>query len=175
MSRRNSGLPDAASGDAAGVERQFLERAIAMATANAASGQLPFAALVVRDGAVLATGMNTELADVDPVAHAEVAAIREGCRTLGERELVGATVVSSCEPCAMCHVVATSVGVARIVYAAPKELVPDLGGGPVPLHHRLVVRMQAELRSLAPEQLFHAPIAGADEPFREYLARTSTP
>jgi tRNA(Arg) A34 adenosine deaminase TadA len=53
----------------------LLSRAVQIAVDNAAAGQLPFGALVVRDGTVLATGVNTALRDHDPVAHAEVAAV----------------------------------------------------------------------------------------------------
>jgi tRNA(Arg) A34 adenosine deaminase TadA len=125
---------------------------------------------VVRAGVILGTGVNSERRDGDPTAHAEVAAIRDACRRLGTLRLAGAAVVSSCEPCAICHAVAVSVGVARIVYAAPKELVPDLGGDPPGPHAELLPRMQAALRATAPEQVVHVPTEGDDEPFRRYLA-----
>lgn len=108
----------------------WLEQAVQLALDNAAAGQLPFGAVVVRDGTVLATGVNTEIKDVDPTAHAEVAAVRNACRQLGVRELPNATIYSSCEPCAICVSVAAAAGVTRIVYAAPKEFIPDLGDPP---------------------------------------------
>jgi guanine deaminase len=101
-----------------------------LALDNAATAQLPFGAVVVRDGTVLATGVNTALRDVDPTAHAEVAAVRNACRQLGVVDLGGATVYSSCEPCALCVAVAAAAGVTRIVYAAPKEFVPGLEAPP---------------------------------------------
>jgi tRNA(Arg) A34 adenosine deaminase TadA len=104
------------------------------------------------------------------VAHAEVAAVRDACRHLGEVHLTGATVVSSCEPCAVCHAVSAAVGVVRIVYAAPKEHVPDLGYPAPPDHDDLMVRMQQVLRSTAPEQVVYVPTEGADEPFHRYVA-----
>ena len=108
----------------------WLAQAVQLALDNAAVGQLPFGALVVRDGTVLATGVNTELRDADPTAHAEVAAVRNACRQLGVRQLTGATIYSSCEPCAICVSVAAAAGVTRIVYAAPKEFLPDLEDPP---------------------------------------------
>jgi guanine deaminase len=149
---------------------QLIEQAVDLALANADKGQLPFGALVVRDGAVLATGVNTALRDHDPTAHGEVAAVRNACAALGVLHLAGAVVVSSCEPCAICHAVCSSAGVAKIVYAAPKEYVPDLGY-PAPDLGTLPVRMQAALRSLAPEQLEYVPSARAAEPFTRYLSR----
>lgn len=147
---------------------KFLREALRLAAENADAGQLPFGALVVIDGEAVATGVNTALRDHDPSAHAEVAAIRAACRKLGTLHLGGATVVSSCEPCAVCHSVAAISGVARIVYAAPKELVPDLGYPAPPDPTDLAGRMQAATRALAPDQIVHVPTDGTEEPFRRY-------
>jgi tRNA(Arg) A34 adenosine deaminase TadA len=149
---------------------ELLAHAVRLASDNGAAGQLPFGALVVRPGAILATGVNTVLRDLDPTAHAEVAAIRAACRAVGAVHLEGAVVVSSCEPCALCHCAAAVAGVARIVYAAPKELVPDLGYPAPPDPGDLLGRMQAAVRALAPEQIEHVATPGADEPFQRYLA-----
>jgi guanine deaminase len=156
-------------------EAGALAEAVRLALANAEAGQLPFGALVLRDGAVLGTGVNTALRDHDPLAHAEVAAIRDACRAIGAVHLTGATVVSSCEPCALCHAAAATAGVGRLVYAAPRTAVPDLGH-PAPADPSgLAARMQAVLRATAPEQLVHVPTPGADEPFARYLALTGIP
>lgn len=152
------------------VEAGLLSRAVQLAFDNGAAGQLPFGALVVRDGTVLATGVNTALRDHDPIAHAEVAAIRNACRNVGEVHVTGATVVSSCEPCAVCHAAATVAGVSRIVYAAPKEYVPDLGYPAPPANDKLMVRMQQALRSTAPDHVVYVPTDGAGEPFQRFLA-----
>ena len=101
------------------LETALLRQAIELAVANVSAGQLPFGALVVRDGRILATGVNSTLRDDDPTAHAEVAAIRNACRELRTLTLPGATLISSCEPCALCHAAAVSAGVLRLVYAAP--------------------------------------------------------
>jgi guanine deaminase len=152
------------------VDRELLEIAVRLAVENGEAGQLPFGAVVVLDGAVLATGVNTALRDSDPTAHAEVAAIRNACRVVRRVHLGGAVVVSSCEPCALCHSAAAVAGVSRIVYATPKESVPDLRY-PAPVDPTdLMPRMQAALRALAPDQIVHVPTPGADEPFRRYVA-----
>ena len=62
----------------------------------------PFAAMIVRDGAVLARGTNLVTSNNDPTAHAEIVAIREACRQLGTFQLEGCELYSSCEPCPMC-------------------------------------------------------------------------
>ena len=157
----------------AGVDpdmRALLRRAVQLAADNADAGQLPFGALVVRDGTVLATGVNTALSDLDPIAHAEVAAIRAACRAVGEVHVSGATVVSSCEPCAVCHGAAVTAGVVRMVYAAPRDVVPDLGYLAPDRTAGLLTRMQDVLRAAAPDQLVFVPTDGADEPFARYLA-----
>ena len=71
----------------------YLEQAVRLAAENGAAGQMPFGAVVVRAGSVLATGVNTSLADHDPSAHAEVAAIRAACKAAGSLDLRGAGVL----------------------------------------------------------------------------------
>jgi len=148
---------------------ELAARAVRLASDNAAAGQLPFGALVVRDGEVLATGVNTALHDRDPAAHAEVTAVRAACAVAGEVHVTGAIVVSSCEPCALCHAVAATAGIERIYYAAPKEYVPDLGYPAPTVHADLLVSMQRLFREAAPDQIVYVPTEGADEPFRRYL------
>ena len=81
----------------------FMQEAIALATANVASGRGgPFGAVVVKDGAVIATGVNLVAALNDPTAHAEVNAIRSACKALAMFQLEGCDVYTSCEPCPMC-------------------------------------------------------------------------
>jgi guanine deaminase len=81
----------------------FMEQAIALATENATSGcGGPFGAVIVRDGKVIATGVNSVTASNDPTAHAEVVAIRNACAELGSFTLEGCEIYTSCEPCPMC-------------------------------------------------------------------------
>jgi tRNA(Arg) A34 adenosine deaminase TadA len=82
---------------------EFMRQAIRLATENVTSGRGgPFAAVVVKDGAVIATGANHVTASNDPTAHAEVTAIRNACQALGTFVLDGCEVYTSCEPCPMC-------------------------------------------------------------------------
>jgi tRNA(Arg) A34 adenosine deaminase TadA len=81
----------------------FMARAIDLAVGNALSGRGgPFAAVVVRDGRILAEGTNEVTTTNDPTAHAEVVAIRRACQALGAFQLDGCEVYTSCEPCPMC-------------------------------------------------------------------------
>jgi guanine deaminase len=81
----------------------FMEKAIALATENVTSGRGgPFGAVIVRDGEIVATGVNRVTATNDPTAHAEVVAIREAAHVLNDFQLTGCHVYTSCEPCPMC-------------------------------------------------------------------------
>ena len=81
----------------------FMEQAIALATENVTSGRGgPFGAVIVRDGAVIATGVNCVTATNDPTAHGEIVAIRNACTAVGEFQLPGCEIYTSCEPCPMC-------------------------------------------------------------------------
>lgn len=80
----------------------FMRQAIALAVDNVKNGGGPFGAVIVKDGRVVATGVNRVTADNDPTAHAEVKAIREACRRLGTFNLEGTVIYTSCEPCPMC-------------------------------------------------------------------------
>ncbi len=82
---------------------EFMKQAIELATENVTSGRGgPFGAVIVRDGQVIATGANQVTATNDPTAHAEVTAIRNACRALGDFSLAGCVIYTSCEPCPMC-------------------------------------------------------------------------
>jgi len=81
----------------------LMRRAIALADENVRSGRGgPFGAVVARDGVILGEGANAVTTSNDPTAHAEVVAIRNACRALGDFRLAGCEVYASCEPCPMC-------------------------------------------------------------------------
>jgi tRNA(Arg) A34 adenosine deaminase TadA len=80
-----------------------MARAIALSLENVRTGAGgPFAAVVVKDGEIIAEGANAVTTTNDPTAHAEVVAIREACRKLNSFDLQGCDIYTSCEPCPMC-------------------------------------------------------------------------
>jgi len=80
-----------------------MAHAIQLSIDNVVSGRGgPFAAVIVKDGRVIAEGVNCVTAKNDPTAHAEVVAIREACVKLGNFALKGCEIYTSCEPCPMC-------------------------------------------------------------------------
>jgi guanine deaminase len=81
----------------------FMRQALELATQNVRFGKGgPFGAVVVKDGVVIAKGVNQVTATNDPTAHAEMVAIRVACQVLGTFQLTGCTFYASCEPCPMC-------------------------------------------------------------------------
>jgi tRNA(Arg) A34 adenosine deaminase TadA len=81
----------------------FMRRAVELARQNVLAGTGgPFAALIVRDGEVIAEAANSVTTTNDPTAHGEVNAIRKACAALGTFSLAGCEIYSSCEPCPMC-------------------------------------------------------------------------
>jgi len=81
----------------------FMARTIELSIENVRSGRGgPFAAVVVKDGRIVAEGVNCVTLRNDPTAHAEVMAIREACERLDSFELDGCELYTSCEPCPMC-------------------------------------------------------------------------
>jgi len=82
---------------------EFMRQAIELATENVRSGRGgPFGAVVVKDGAVIASAANVVTATNDPTAHAEITAIRKACAALKTFSLAGCELYTSCEPCPMC-------------------------------------------------------------------------
>ena len=80
-----------------------MSRAIQLSLENIRSGRGgPFAAVVVKDGKIIAEGANCVTSTNDPTAHAEVVAIREACKSLRTFELKGCEIYTTCEPCPMC-------------------------------------------------------------------------
>jgi tRNA(Arg) A34 adenosine deaminase TadA len=98
-------------------ESRFLCQALELARANIAKGGRPFGAIVVRDGEVIATGVNEIHSTNDPTAHAELTAIRVASRKLGFPDLDGCTVYASGHPCPMCMAAMRLAGVGEVVYA----------------------------------------------------------
>jgi tRNA(Arg) A34 adenosine deaminase TadA len=104
----------------ANQEATLLRRAIRLACDNVSAGGGPFGAVVARHGVVLGEGANRVVPEADPTAHAEMLAIRAAARALGNHDLSGAVLYTSCEPCPMCLAAAWWARLSRIVFAADR-------------------------------------------------------
>ncbi len=93
----------------------FMAEAIRLATENVKSGNGgPFAAVIVKNNKIIATGVNMVTTTNDPTAHAEVTAIRNACKELNSFQLDNCDLYTSCEPCPMC--------LGAIYWARPKSV-----------------------------------------------------
>jgi guanine deaminase len=101
------------------MSSEFMRRAIALALENVRSGSGgPFASVIVKERRIIAEGTNRVTATSDPTAHAEIVAIREACRALGDFQLNGCDLYTTCEPCPMCLGAIYWARPSRIIYAA---------------------------------------------------------
>ncbi|SFG17495.1 guanine deaminase [Halobacillus alkaliphilus] len=96
------------------TEEEYLKYTIQLAADNVDRDGGPFAAIVVKEGAIIAEAGNRVTEKMDPTAHAEVQAIRRACETLNHFELKGCELYVSCEPCPMC--------VGAIYWARPEQV-----------------------------------------------------
>ncbi|MBB3938487.1 tRNA(adenine34) deaminase [Novosphingobium fluoreni] len=86
----------------------------------------PIAALVVRDGRFVASGVNRTAEHCDPTAHAEIEALRAAGKALGDMRMEGATLYTTLQPCGMCTMASIWAGVSRIVYGAGRDDVHEM-------------------------------------------------
>jgi tRNA(Arg) A34 adenosine deaminase TadA len=125
----------------------------------------PFAAVVARDGEIVAEGWNRVTGHNDPTAHAEIVAIREACRVLGTFSLEGYAIYTSCEPCPMCLAAIHWARIGEIYFANTAEDAAAIGFDDARLYRELA--LPAEERTLPSRRLL------ADEAhavFREWAA-----
>ena len=95
-----------------------MRAALDEAQAAAARGEVPVGAVIVADGRVVGRAGNRTITDCDPTAHAEIVALREADKTIGNYRLLGATLYVTIEPCAMCAGAMVQARIGRLVYGA---------------------------------------------------------
>ncbi len=140
-------------------------------------GEVPVGALLARAGEPLAHGFNQPIRACDPSAHAEIVALREGARLLGNYRLPDATLYVTLEPCLMCVGALIQARVARVVFGAPEPktgaLISLLDPASLPLNHRFAVTagvLADECRALVVDFFAwrrSAPAGRLDSPRRE--------
>ena len=121
-----------------------MQRALELARAAAAGGEVPVGAVIVRQGEIIAEGSNRPIGTCDPTAHAEMIALRAGGEVLRNYRLLDTTLYVTLEPCAMCASAMVHARVQRLVYGAADPRVGAAGSvfnivQHASLNHRLEV------------------------------------
>jgi tRNA(Arg) A34 adenosine deaminase TadA len=129
--------------DGAGPHERVMEQALVQARLAQAAGEVPVGAVVVVEGAIVASGFNQPMSAVDPTAHAEIVALRRAASALGNYRLSAASLYVTLEPCLMCVGAALHARVREVVYGADE---PKFGAvrsllrvADLPLNHRFDV------------------------------------
>jgi tRNA(adenine34) deaminase len=104
------------------TDEKWMQIAVHMARDAAKLDEVPVGAVIIDDrGKILSSASNRTISDVDPTAHAEIIALRTAALRVGNYRLVGTTVYSTIEPCAMCAGALVNARVSRLVYGAADE------------------------------------------------------
>jgi len=110
------------------LDRAWMERALELAERAEAEGEVPVGAVVVDANGLLGEGWNRNIGLCDPAAHAEILALREAGRRVGNYRLPGCTLYVTLEPCAMCVSAAIHARLERVVFGAHDPKTGALGG-----------------------------------------------
>lgn len=149
------------------MKQNWLDRAIQIATENVRAGNGgPFGALVIRDGELIAEGVNHVTTTNDPTAHAEVVAIRAACQKIGNYELNGCEIYTSCEPCPMCLGAIYWSRIERIWFAASRHDAAAAG-----FDDEFIYREFASGIAIRKIPLIHERVPQRLEPFDEWRRR----
>ena len=146
----------------------FLKQAIELAVENVRRDGGPFGALVVKNGVVIATGANQVTRTNDPTAHAEVVAIREACRVLGDFQLPGCDLYASCEPCPMCLGAIYWARPARVFFAATHTDAAAAGFDDALIYEQL--RIPGSEREIP---MLRVVDPSSSEPFDEWVSKAN--
>ena len=122
----------------------FMDLALEQAALAREAGEVPIGAIVSIDGGIVGRGFNQPIRAGDPTAHAEIVALRDAARRVGNYRLSGATLSVTIEPCLMCVGALVHARIGTLVYGAaePKSgaVVSTVRGGELPgLNHRFEV------------------------------------
>jgi len=103
------------------TNEEFMRMAIRMSVENIERGGGPFAAIIVKNGEIVSTGINRVAEENDPTAHAEINAIRSATQKLQRFKLTDCVLFTTCEPCPMCLGAVYWAGIPAIYYGNSRE------------------------------------------------------
>ena len=150
--RADSVLSSTFGGSSLASDEQYIRNALDLAREAARRNDVPIAAVVVREGSIIAAAANRTLRDQDPTAHAEVLAIREASAKLDRWRLDDCTLYVTVEPCAMCAGAIVLSRMKRVVFGAWDEKAGMAGSiGDLLRHPRLNHRPEVRAGVLVEE------------------------
>jgi len=132
---------------------ELMQLAIEKCREGIAAGQSPFGCAIERDGKIISCSHNTVVMTTDITAHAEVNAIREACRNIGDIFLDGATVATTCEPCPMCMAALHWARVDTVYYGATIADADTAGFNELQLPAAEILRLGGSKLKLVPQVL----------------------
>lgn len=125
------------------MDNKFMQRAIDIALEGMDRGKGgPFGAVIVKDGVIVGEGSNEVTSTDDPTAHAEVVAIRRACEKLGDFQLKGCELYTTCEPCPMCIGAIYWARPDKVYYGSTKEDAAVIGFDDQFIYEEIDVAMQ---------------------------------
>lgn len=106
---------------------EYMTRALDLARQAAAEGEVPVGCVIVRDGRIVGEGRNRREGIKNALAHAEIEAIDQACRTLGGWRLIGCTLYVTLEPCPMCAGAILHARIPRVVFGSLDPIAGAMG------------------------------------------------
>ena len=143
----NINVTEPAAADA--IDLRMMQRCIELSRIAARLGEMPFAALISKDGKIVAEATNRVARDADVTRHAELMAVSQAQKVLGTSNLEDCTIYSNVEPCAMCSFPIRESRIRKVVFAIRSPL---MGG-----FSRFNVLRDGEMSDIMPEFFGEVP------------------
>ncbi|HOF97929.1 MAG TPA: nucleoside deaminase [Paludibacteraceae bacterium] len=151
-------------------QEKMMRKAIALSLENIKKGGGPFGAVIVKDGKIIATGVNRVTSNNDPTAHAEITAIRKAAGKLKNFDLSGCEIYTSCEPCPMCLGAIYWAHLDKMYFANTKADAQNAGFDDSFIYEE--INLKPEDRKLKSQQLLREEALAAFETWKNTTNKT---
>jgi tRNA(adenine34) deaminase len=112
-------------------DNAFMRQALDLAKQAASIEEVPVGAVVVANGKLIGQGFNCPIDSTDPTAHAEIVAMRDAAKNLGNYRLSGCDLYVTIEPCTMCLGAMVHARIKRVIFGAPEPRAGALASNPI--------------------------------------------
>jgi tRNA(Arg) A34 adenosine deaminase TadA len=151
-------------------QEKMMRKAIELSLENIKKGGGPFGAVIVKDGKIIATGVNRVTSNNDPTAHAEITAIRKAAGKLKNFDLSGCEIYTSCEPCPMCLGAIYWAHLDKMYFANTKADAQNAGFDDSFIYEE--INLKPEDRKLKSQQLLREEALAAFETWKNTTNKT---